>query len=423
MSNTVSGGPASGNPASNRYDEDYANHLERLYQTLHRHPELSFHEEQTSQRIAHEMRTAGFEVTEGVGVYGVVGVLKNGDGPTVMIRTDMDALPIHEKTGLAYASETEGVMHACGHDAHMTTVIGTARQLACQQDQWQGTLVVIGQPAEEIVSGAQAMLDDGLYQRFPRPDAVLGLHVEPSGTLPAGTVGYCSGFLTANSSSVDVTVKGVGGHGSAPEKTIDPVVLAAELVVKLQTIVSREISALEPVVITVGSIHGGTKHNIICDQVKLELSVRCYADETRDFLYRRIQEVADGVARTARVSDDLMPVVEIRNGVPALYNDPSLTDRVVAHWQSKFGSQFAQPVSKVMGGEDFALYGRQSPDIPIMFFLLGSVTEEQLQQAKRQGKDMPYVHSPHYKPAPEPTIKTGVAAMTEAALCAFQSTH
>ena len=305
--------------------KDYA-YLESLYKHCHRNPELSFYEKETAARMAAELRQIGFEVTEGVGGYGVVGVLRNGEGPTVLVRADMDALPIEEATGLPYASEVTtkdeagmevGVMHACGHDVHMTVWTGTARQLAERKDEWSGTLLFIGQPAEERAGGAKAMLNDGLYERFPVPDHALALHV--SANLEAGTVGYCPEYALANVDMMDITVYGRGGHGAYPHTTIDPVTLASRMVVALQTVVSREISPLEPAVVTVGAIHGGTKGNVIPDQVELQLTLRSYTDEVRQAVIDKIKRICNGVAMSAGLPEDTIPQSHAAGRNHALY--------------------------------------------------------------------------------------------------------
>lgn len=399
-------------------DADY-DYVEKLYLDLHQAPELSFAEKETSKRLAREMKSAGFEVTQQVGGYGVVAVLKNGVGPTVLLRADMDALPVKEQTGLAYASkvttkdqagETVNVMHACGHDIHMSVWVGTARRLAAMKDYWHGTLVMIAQPAEERGAGARAMLKDGLFQRFPRPDFNLALHVNAS--LMAGEVGLVSGYALANVDSVDIEVRGEGGHGAWPHTTKDPVVLASQIVVALQTLVSRETSPLDSAVVTVGSIHGGTKHNIIGDNVHLQLTVRSYSDETRRHLLDGIARIARGQAIAAGLSGDKLPIVTVQDEfTPATYNDPDLTARIGAVFRDQFGANNVKTVSPVMGGEDFSQYGRVEPRIPSLMFWLGAVSP-----AKVGDANLPSLHSPFFAPEKEPALKTGIQAMTSAAL-------
>ena len=406
-----------------RAQQDYAS-LFDLYKHLHTHPELSFQEEKTAARVAEELRTAGFEVATGIGKHGVVGVLRNGSGPSVLVRTDMDALPIKEQTGLPYASSATGkdekgmevpVMHACGHDMNMTCVMGTARMLSQLKDQWHGTLVVIGQPAEERGGGARAMLADGLFKRFPRPDFCLALHDDAE--LAAGTIGYTPGYALANVDSVDITIHGVGGHGAYPHKTKDPVVLAAQIILGLQTIVSREVEPGEPAVVTVGSIHGGTKHNIIPDEVRLQLTVRSYTDEVRHQTIEAIKRIVRGQALTAGVPEDSLPEVKVLDDfTAATYNNPELTEKLVGVFKSRLGDSNVIRKKPTMGGEDFGEYGRTADKIPICMFFVGGVKPEDLKESERTGKPLPSLHSALWAPLPEPTITTGVEAMTSAVL-------
>lgn len=399
--------------------------LEALYKHLHANPELSYHEERTAARIAQELRDAGFEVTTGVGGHGVVGVLRNGPGPVVMVRTDLDALPVVEKTGLPYASKVKtrddagkevGVMHACGHDMHMTSFVGTARTLGKLKDRWSGTLVMIGQPAEERGGGALAMLKDGLYERFPRPDYALALHA--SGSLEAGKIGYRHGYTLANVDTVDITIRGVGGHGAWPHMTKDPVVIASQVVLALQTIVSRELSPLDTAVVTVGSIHGGSKHNIIPDQVDLQLTVRSYSEESRKKILAAIRRITVNTARAAGVPEDREPIVKIAEEefTPATFNTASLVDRLAPIWRQFFGAGKVVEVEPVMGGEDFSRYGMTAEKVPIFIFWLGTIDAARMEQAKANGASLPALHSPEYWPAIHPTIETGVKAMTVAVL-------
>lgn len=392
--------------------------LAELYLHLHTHPELSYQERETSERIAAEWTSAGYSVTSEVGGFGVVGLLKNGSGPTIMLRTDLDALPVTEATQLDYASmvvvtgddgRQTGVMHACGHDIHMTSLVGVARFLAAHQDQWSGTVMLVGQPAEERGGGAKAMLNDGLFARFPQPDAAVALHV--ASDIPAGKVGCRKGYSMANVDSVDITMKGRGGHGSAPETTIDPVVLAAELVVGLQTIVSREISPLEPAVVTVGSIHGGTKHNIIGNSCHLQLTVRSYSDDVRKHLLEAISRKARAVAEGARAPE---PDISATEGTPSLYNDDDLTARLRPVFEATLGTEHVLSVEPVMGGEDFSRYGRAG--VPILMYRLGSVSQRRLDQYEMAGRNPPSLHSPLYYPDVEPTLRTGIRTMSAAAL-------
>lgn len=398
--------------------------LFELYKHLHANPELSLCEAKTSARMAEELKRAGYEVTPNVGGHGVVAVLKNGSGPTILVRADMDALPVKEQTGLPYASTVTtkdragnevSAMHACGHDVHMTCFIGTAQVLAQLRARWQGTLVMVAQPAEEAGDGAKKMLDDGLFTRFPRPDFCIALH--DSADLPAGVIGYTPGFSAANVDSVDITVRGFGGHGAHPDKTKDPVVLASQIVLALQTIVSREIKPGEPAVVTVGSIHGGTKHNIIPDEVKLQLTVRSYADEVRHQLLAAIPRIVRGQAIAAGIAEDRLPIVQIdAEGTPAVYNDPALTERLVGVFRATFGSTNVVERKPSMGGEDFSRYGRTEPRVPCCMFGLGAVAREKYDESQRTGKPLPGLHSSLFAPDPEPTLKTGVTAMTAAVL-------
>jgi hippurate hydrolase len=398
----------------------YYGNLEGIYKYLHSHPELSLQEVRTAARLAKELREAGFEVTEKVGGTGVVGVLKNGKGPTVLIRTDMDALPVIERTGLPYASSVRardrsgrevGVMHACGHDMHMACWVGTARVLAAMKDRWRGTLVMIGQPAEEIGAGARHMLEAGLFKNFPRPDYCLALHCD--GTRPHGSVAYTEGLALANVDSVDITVRGKGGHGAAPHTTIDPVVIAARIVLDLQTLVSRETNPTDPAVVTVGSIHGGSKHNIIPNEVKLQLTVRSTKDAVRKHLLDGIKRIADAAAAAAGA-----PAPEVKvdpeEFTPALLNDPGLTRRTVALFKEVLGPDKVLERPPVLGGEDFSRYGRAG--VPIFLYFLGTIAPERVAEAARTGQPLPSLHSDLYHPVPEPSLKTGVRTMSLAAL-------
>ena len=398
----------------------HKDHLIDLYHELHASPELSLHEEKTSTRLAAEMRKLGLEVTEKVGGWGVVAVLKNGPGKTVMVRTDLDALPVREITSLPFGSKVKtkddagnevSVMHACGHDMHMTCWVGTAGALVAHKDQWHGTVVFIAQPAEERSLGATAMLSDGLFTRFPKPDICLALHC--SAELPAGTLGITSGAATASVDTVDILVHGIGGHGSQPQATKDPIVLAAQLVLALQTIHSRELHPLDPAVITVGSIHGGTKHNIIPDEVKLQLTVRTTSMETRKKVLAAIERIARGLGIAAGMADDLLPEVKtspIFN--PVLENDPALCDKLGAAFVSTFGGDHFVKTKPSMVGEDFNRYGRTDEHLPICLFWLGTVPPAQLAEATKTGRPLPSLHSPFFHPDAEPSMITGVTAMT-----------
>jgi len=394
-------------------------YLDALYKHLHSNPEISFQEEKTAARMAVELRKIGFYVTEKVGGHGIVAVLKNGSGPTVMVRTDLDGLPVKEQTGLEFASTATTmddkdtlvpVMHACGHDVHMTSLVGAARRLVAMRDKWQGTLVMIGQPAEEKVGGAKAMLEDGLFERFPRPDYNIALHV--SASMAAGEVGMASGYALANVDSVDIAVKGIGGHGAYPHTTKDPVVLASQIVVALQTLVSRETSPLEPAVVTVGSFHAGTKHNIISDGAHLQLTVRSYSDEVRKNLLTGIKRVARAQAASYGLPEDKWPEVTYSEGTPATFNNPALTARVKGVLAGKFGAEHVHTLSPVMGAEDFAYYGLVEPKIPSLMFWLGAAKPEDVAAASRGEKKLPSLHSPFFAPDRQTALRTGVAAMT-----------
>lgn len=402
----------------NVWVESEMDSLARLYLHLHRHPELSFQEKETAARIAQEWRSAGFDVATEVGGYGVVALLKNGDGPCVMLRCDMDALPVTEATGLEYASKVTatigdqlktGVMHACGHDLHMTNMVGVARYLSTHRDLWKGTLMLIGQPAEERIQGALKMLQDGLFEKFPKPDLAVALHI--AADLPTGKVGYRAGPMMANIDSVDITMKGRGGHGSSPQTTIDPITQAAELVMSLQTIVSREISPLSPKVITVGSIHGGTQYNIIGDECHLMLTVRSYSPEVRGQLLEGIQRKAKAVALGARAPE---PVIRISEGTPAVYNDDDLTTRLREVSRRIIGAENVVEAPQSMGGEDFSRY--HEAGIPVVMYRLGSVSQRRLDQYAAAGLLPPSVHSPQYYPDFEDALKTGIVTMVSSAL-------
>jgi len=411
------------NEIQSRAAQEYPS-LDQLYKQLHANPELSFHEAKTAERIAIELEKAGFTVTRNVGGYGVVGVLKNGSGPTVLVRTDLDALPIVENTGLEYASRVRvkddqgsevGVMHACGHDVHMTSLVGAARVLSQMKDKWRGTLVFIGQPAEERGGGATAMLADGLFTKFPKPDFCLAWHV--AADVPAGSAGYCEGYALANVSSVDLTVRGVGGHGAYPHTTKDPIVIASQIVLALQTIVSREIKPIDAAVVTVGSIHGGTKHNIIPDEVHLQITVRSYLDAVHEQTIKSIERISKGIAQAAGVAEDRMPIMKVADDyTPSTYNDPALVKRLTKSMQTILGAEKVVQREPVMGGEDFGRYGRTEEKIPIAMFWLGTVAQERVQQSRRDGVQLPSLHSSLFAPLPEPSIKTGVTAMAAAVL-------
>lgn len=403
--------------------------LNQLYLHLHQNPELSYQEEQTGKRLAKELKQLGFEVTSNVGGYGVVGLYKNGNGPTVMIRADTDGLPIVEQTGKPYASKVKvldkhnnqvGVMHGCAHDIHMTSMIGTAEQLMKHKDQWQGTLMMVAQPAEEVGGGAKAMIKEGLFKQFAKPDYVLGLHT--SASLPAGQVAIAPGYALANVDSVDIAVKGKGGHGAYPHTTIDPVVLASRIVLGLQTITSREISPLKPSVITVGSIHGGSKHNIISNEVKLQLTLRSYDPAVREQQIAAIKRLTAGIAQSAGLDESLYPevVVHESESIPSTYNNPELATRMTNSIKKELGDSQVVKAEPVMAGEDFGLFGRTEENIPITIFWLGGVEPNSYKAAMQSGEPLPSLHSSKFAPDYELAVHTGVRAMTASALDLFK---
>lgn len=400
--------------------------LMALYRDLHANPELSFQEFKTSAKLAAEAKRLGFAVTEKVGQTGVVAVMKNGAGPVVMIRADMDALPVIEQTGLPYASKVRGVsksgvetgvMHACGHDTHMSAWVGTARQLVANKDKWSGTLVMILQPAEEIGSGARAMLADGLYTRFSKPDYVIGFH--DAAQFAAGTIGYSSGFALANVDSVDIKVRGVGGHGAYPHTTKDPIVLASRIVGSLQTLVSREVDPQDAAVVTVGSFHSGAKHNIISDEATLLLTVRSYSDATRKMLLDGIKRIAKGEAVAAGMPEDRMPEVTFAENefTPATYNTPELTAKMASLFKTRFGDARVMATPPVMGGEDFSeFYRADKANVESLIFWVGGVPQADIDAAKAGGKPLPSLHSPYWAPDAEKVIATASEALAAAAI-------
>jgi hippurate hydrolase len=405
--------------------------LVETYKQIHAHPELSHFEANTSALLAAGLRTAGYTVAERVGVYsdgskayGVVGILKNGAGPTLLVRGDMDALPIVEETGVAYASHVRtknkagqdvGVMHACGHDVHTTVLLGTARLMAAEKASWHGTLMIVGQPSEETADGAKAMVADHLFERFGRPDMVIGLH-DSSGHA-AGTVGITPGAAQASSTSVDVTMRGIGGHGAAPQAGRDPVMMAAMLIVQLQTIVSREEDPTAPAVVTVGSIHGGTKRNIIPDEVKLELTTRAFSEESRQVILNGIRQMAKGVADSYGLPADKQPIVTVLEdeSTPVTYNDPALSAKVRAVLVTALGAKNVFDDKPFMPSEDVGVYG-QVAHVPMCYFWLGAANPGQFAAAEASGKPLPGPHTSRFEPDPEPTIATGVTALSAAAL-------
>lgn len=398
--------------------------LFQLYKHLHANPEIAFQEVKTAQRMAQELRDSGFEVTAHIGGHGVVGLLKNGDGPTLMLRTDLDGLPVTEETGLDYASQVRiqgptgqkiGLMHACGHDVHMTCFVGAARILSREKARWKGTLIMVAQPAEERGAGARAMLAEGLFEKFPVPDFAIALHNDAG--MQAGRVGVCSGNALAGVDSIDLVIRGISGHGGYPSTTKDPVVMAAQTILSLQTIVSREIPAVEPAVVTVGSIHGGTKHSIIPDEVRLQLTVRYYTESTQNRILNGIRRISEGIAHAAGVPPDRGPLMQVLDSTPPTYNDPDLSKRVSQAMARVLGAANVLKLRPVTVGEDFGLYGRTPQKVPLCMFWLGAVSPKKMRKSLMPGgQPLPSLHSSSYAPDPEPTLKTGVKALTAIAL-------
>jgi len=410
--------------------------LVATYQGIHAHAELSHQEERTAALLAAELRKSGYTVTERVGkypdgarAYGVVAILQNGPGPKLLIRADMDALPIVEETGVSYASHLKaknaagqevGVMHACGHDVHVTTMIGTARVLAAMKSNWHGTVMLIGQPSEETIDGARAMLADHLYERFGTPDLAIALH--DTNRLAAGTVSLASGPALAGATSVDVLMRGIGGHGAEPQVTKDPIVMAAEFIVQLQAIVSRQENPREPSVVTVGDIHGGTRRNIIPDEVKLEITARTFSDGSRKIVLDGIRRTAQGVALSAGVPDNLAPIVTVLDAesTPVLYNDPALAARVKSALVNALGASNVFDDGPAMVSEDFGAFGLEGHKIPTVMFGLGAMDPAQFAAAAAAGKSLPGPHTSLFQPIPEPTLRTGVTAMSMVAIALLQ---
>lgn len=400
-------------------EKDYAGHLKPLFEHFHKNPELSHLEFATAKRLAKELRAAGFEVTEGVGKTGVVAIMKNGAGPLVMMRADMDGLPVEEKSGLAYASKAQQkdwdgnlvpVMHACGHDVHITSLVGTARQMAKRKGEWSGTLMLVGQPAEERVGGAKGMMEDGIWRRFGQPDYALALHV--SAEIESGKMVAVEGSPYSGVDSLDIVVPGVGAHGASPHRGKDPVVIASQIVLALQTIVSREIAPKEPAVITVGSFHAGTKHNIISDEARLQVTVRNDSWETREYLMAAIERVAINIGRAAGLPEDRLPRVTISDEpTPPTVNDIPLTQRLKARWQAALGDDiFDRQYRRLgMGAEDFPFF-TTDPYIPSVYFQVGGTPKADFEREAAGGEPVPSHHSPLFKIQPQPAVTTGVEA-------------
>lgn len=403
---------------------DYEKHLGALFEHFHRNPELSFQETKTAARLAKELRRAGAKVTTGVGGTGVVGILRNGEGPTLLVRADMDGLPIREQSGLEYASTRlqtglDGievpVMHACGHDVHMTVLVGTARWLMANRDRWSGTVMLIGQPAEERIGGAKAMLADGLYERFGVPDQAIGLHVMAGGA--TGRVSISEGSTAASADNIDLVVRGVVSHGAAPQNGKDAVYIAAQIVVALQSLVSRELNPLEAGVVTVGSIHGGRKHNVLADEVKLEITVRADTEEVRQQLLAGIRRIARGVALTHGIEESALPTVEVIESTPPNENDPATVAIVKAGIARELGPEVFYTLERdSMGAEDFAYFGTTEHDVPAVYFVIGGSPQALLDAAAAGGPPAPFHHSPFFKIDPVDSVVTGVRAMSAAVM-------
>jgi len=385
---------------------DDMSYLVEFYKVRHQYPEVSLHEKETAAALAKEIKSIGFQVTENFGGYGIVGIYKNGEGPTILYRTDMDALPMKEKTELAYQSKDDGAMHSCGHDMHMTTWIGVARTMVEMKDQWKGTLMLIGQPAEEIGAGAKMMIDEGLYEKFGVPTYGIGLH--SNATLPIGSIGIASGYTMANAESITIKVFGQGAHGASPQMSIDPIVIASDIVMNLQTVVSRSIKPSEEAVITIGSFQGGTAHNIIPDEVELKLTVRTFKEEIRLQVHDRIKAIARGAGIQAGLSEDKLPEVIIPDVfTPSNYNDPVLVEKITKAAIPVIGADQVLDYEPLMLGEDFSRYGRTEHKVPTTLFWLGTVTEEKIASGNTPG-----LHSPFYYPEIEKSIETGVSVVT-----------
>ena len=404
---------------------------QELYHYLHQNPELSGMEIETSGKMSSCLSRIGFDVTTEIGGHGVVGVYKNGEGPVIMLRTDMDALPIKEATGLSYASkkvmengkgEICPVMHACGHDMHMAVWLGTLTTLVNLHDKWNGTLLALAQPAEELDEGSFNMIEDGLFTRFPVPDLVLCYHVSPE--IPAGQIGYLPGFIKAGAGSADITIYGFGGHGAKPDQTIDPIVLASRTVLGIQTIVSRNINPIDPAVITVGSIHGGTKNNIIPDKVKLQLTIRFFKEDIYQQIKESLKTLTTGIALSAGLPENKMPDIIFPEKVtPSVYNDPELVGQSVKMMQSVLGEENLIMVEPSMGSEDFARYGLTKENIPIALFLLGSTDKNKYEEYKKNGRLLPSLHNPEFCPDFKPSFQAGVCAMSKAIIDLMNSHH
>ncbi len=429
ISGTMSGQSPSLNERISKIAADEVSQFKNLYVDLHQHPELSHFEFNTSKKMAGELRSLGFEVTEKVGGNGVVGVYRNGKGKTIMLRTDMDALPVKENTGLPFASQVimkdaagneSAVMHACGHDLHMSVWLATLKTLISLKKEWQGTIIAIGQPEEEVSGGSESMIKDGLFKRFPKPDIALAYHVNAE--LPTGTVGYYPGSILAGVNTVNLTVYGRGGHGAMPHLTIDPIVLSARIILDIQTIVSREINPVKPAVVTVGAIHGGTKHNIIPDEVKMMLTIRFFEDDVYKHIQDALLRITRGDAIAAGLPENKMPLIEYTKDVsPPVANDPKLVMNVADYMKSILGENNVIKVDPVTAAEDFGKYGRTEEKIPIAMFWLGGVNKAKYDDHIKNGTFLPPLHNAAFAPDFEPAFKTGVSAMTKAIIGLFGS--
>ncbi len=397
-----------------------------VYKYLHQNPELSLKEKRTSKHLAEKFKELGLNVNENIGGYGVVGIFKNGNGKFIMLRTDMDALPVKEKTNLSYSSEKKdkldgkevNVMHACGHDIHMTIILGTLKTLINNKDMWTGTLMVIAQPAEEMNIGAMSMLNDGLFEKFVKPEICLSIHVSPS--LPTGKIGYCSGPAMGGITNIDIEVIGKGGHGAYPHKTIDPIVLASKIILAFQTIISRNIAPAEPAVISVGSISGGAKHNVIPDKVKLQITTRYYSENVRDTLLNGIKKVCENFACAEGLDETDYPKITFpEDELPPMINDVQLTNEIVEILKSEIGEDDVIKINPEMGGEDFAHYGRTEEKIPICMLRIGTVSKKNYKESITQKTVLPPLHSPFYAPEPKGSIESGINALTIATVRLF----
>ena len=404
-------------------------YLKSLYLDIHKNPEISLMEKETSEKLANELEKIGFEVTRNFGGYGVVGIFKNGNGPTILYRTDMDALPMKEKTGLSYASQIitknfdgndVGTMHSCGHDMHMTVWTGTARALIERKNEWKGTIIMIGQPAEEIGAGAAMMLNEGLFEKYPIPDYGIALHSSP--IIPSGKVGFGKGYTMANTESVDIKVFGQGAHGASPHMSIDPIVTASIIVMELQTIVSRNINPLDDAVITVGSFQGGTKHNIIPDEVKLQLTIRTYKEKVRKLIHKRIKEICNGVASSMGLDKSQWPEVIIpEKYTPANFNDSKLVDLMMNSSKEIIGVNNVIVSDPQMVGEDFSRFGNTKEKIPTVLYWLGTVPDDRMKKYEAGNYALPGLHSPFYYPEIEQSIITGIKVNTQAMIKIFNN--